>query len=218
MFTLIKNCRLISPDVEIAEASILIDGEKIVQVSPGEISAPAGAKVIDAAGLTAVPGFIDVHCHGRNSFDFCDGSADGAKAIAEGKLAEGVTTLLPTTLTVSEADLADSLSAVAAYDQKSGCRIPGVHLEGPISMSKQPAHRIRHMYGFRMPLKLIVSMRCFRLKKSLSPLKKPTVLNLSVKCSVAESFRHVPTVRRNMKCSKWLMMPVCVICHTSAIR
>ena len=131
MFTVIENCRIISPDVEIAEGSILIENNRIIQVSPGKISVPAGSKVIDAAGLTAVPGFIDLHCHGRNSFDFCDGSAEGAKAIAENKLAEGVTTLLPTTLTVSEADLADSLAAIAAYDQKTGCRIPGVHLEGP---------------------------------------------------------------------------------------
>ena len=55
MMTLIKNCRLVSPDVEIAEASILIDGNKIVKCAPGEIAAPAGAKVIDASGLTAVP-------------------------------------------------------------------------------------------------------------------------------------------------------------------
>jgi N-acetylglucosamine-6-phosphate deacetylase len=131
MFTVIKNCRLLSPDVEIAEASILINGEKIEKVAPGVIDVPAGAKVIDAAGMTAVPGFIDVHCHGRNNFDFCDGSAEGVKAIAEGKLAEGVTTLLPTTLTIAESGLADSLSSIAAYDQKSGCRLPGVHLEGP---------------------------------------------------------------------------------------
>ncbi len=131
MYTLIKNCRLVSPGVEIPVASILIDGDKIVEISAGKSAAPAGAHIIDAEGLTAVPGFIDVHCHGRNSFDFCDGSASGSAEIAVNKLAEGVTTLLPTTLTVSEADLADSLRAVAAYDQKSGCRIPGVHLEGP---------------------------------------------------------------------------------------
>ena len=131
MFTLIEKCRIVSPDVEIAEGSILIENDRIIQVSPGKIDAPAGSCVINAEGLTAVPGFIDLHCHGRNSFDFCDGSADGVRAIAEGKLAEGVTTLLPTTLTVSEKDLTDSLNAIAAYDQKSGCRIPGVHLEGP---------------------------------------------------------------------------------------
>ena len=131
MYTVIEKCRLISPDVEIAEASIVIENNRIIQVMPGKITPPAGAKIIDADGLTAVPGFIDLHCHGRNSYDFCDGSAAGVRAIAENKLAEGVTTLLPTTLTVSEKDLSDSLSAIAAYDQKSGCRIPGVHLEGP---------------------------------------------------------------------------------------
>lgn len=131
MYTLITNCRLVSPGVDIAEASILIENNKIAAVASGKIAAPAGAKIIDAAGMMAVPGFIDVHCHGRNNFDFCDGDAKGTETIAVNKLAEGVTTLLPTTLTVSEEDLADSLRAVAAVDQKISCRIPGVHLEGP---------------------------------------------------------------------------------------
>ncbi len=131
MYKMIKNCRLVSPGVDLPEASILIKDDRIIQVVPGKISAPAGTEIIDGNMFTAVPGFIDVHCHGRNSFDFCDGSAEGAKKIAENKLAEGVTTLLPTTLTLSEEELSDSLRAIAAYDQKSGCRIPGVHLEGP---------------------------------------------------------------------------------------
>ena len=50
--------------------------------------------------------------------------------IAREKLAEGVTTLLPTTLTLPEADLAATLKSVAAYDGR-GCKLPGVHLEGP---------------------------------------------------------------------------------------
>lgn len=131
MYLLIENCRLISPGTDIPEGSILIGDDRIVAVSPGKISAPAGAKRIDAGGLTAVPGFIDLHCHGRNNCDFSDGSADGTRTIAENKLAEGVTTLLPTTLTLSEDALAEAMRAAAAYDGKSGCRIPGVHLEGP---------------------------------------------------------------------------------------
>ena len=113
MYTMIKNCRLVSPGVDIACASILISGNRIVKVASGELSAPQGCTVYDAAGMMAVPGFIDVHCHGRNNFDFCDGDAAGTAVIAENKLAEGVTTLLPTTLTVSPEALADSLSAVA---------------------------------------------------------------------------------------------------------
>ena len=101
MFTLIENCRIISPDVEIAEGSILIENNRIIRVTPDKISVPAGTKVIDAAGLTAVPGFIDLHCHGRNSFDFCDGSAKAFEVIGKGKLQDGVTGFLATSLSVS---------------------------------------------------------------------------------------------------------------------
>lgn len=131
MFTLIKNAHIVSPDMEIPCGSLLIENNKISAVAAGEITAPAGAKVIDAEGRMMLPGFIDVHCHGRNNFDFCDGSAEGVQLIAENKLAEGVTTLLPTTLTVPEEQLTSALAAIAKCDQSRSCRIPGVHLEGP---------------------------------------------------------------------------------------
>ena len=131
MFTLIKNAHIVSPDMEIACGSLLIEDDKIVSVAAGETAAPAGAKIIDAAGKMVLPGFIDVHCHGRNNFDFCDGSAEGVQLIAKNKLAEGVTTLLPTTLTVSEEQLTAALDSIAKCDQSRSCRIPGVHLEGP---------------------------------------------------------------------------------------
>lgn len=129
MKTLIKNCRLVSPDLDLADASILIEAGKIAGIFTAS-PLPAADRTIDAAGLTAMPGFVDVHCHGRNNFDFCDALTDGVNTIAREKLAEGVTTLLPTTLTLPEADLAATLKSVAAYDGK-GCKLPGVHLEGP---------------------------------------------------------------------------------------
>lgn len=129
MKTLIKNCRLVSPDLDLADASILIEAGKIAGIFTAS-SLPTADRTVDAAGLTAMPGFVDVHCHGRNNFDFCDALVDGVNTIAREKLAEGVTTLLPTTLTLPEADLAATLKSVAAYDGK-GCKLPGVHLEGP---------------------------------------------------------------------------------------
>ncbi|MCF0168636.1 MAG: N-acetylglucosamine-6-phosphate deacetylase, partial [Bacteroidales bacterium] len=109
---------------------IFIENEKITKVFAGCGNLPAADNVIDGTGLTALPGFIDVHCHGRNNFDFCDANVEGVNFIGRGKLEEGVTTLLPTTLTLSEESLAETLSSIASYDG-SGCRMPAVHLEGP---------------------------------------------------------------------------------------
>lgn len=127
---LIKNAHIVSAGLDWEHAALVVDGNKIEALLP---DAPANfdGEIFDAANNYLMPGFIDSHCHGRNNYDFCDGSEQGVDCIARNKLAEGVTTLLPTTLTVSEKDLTAALKSVAAYDQKNGCRIPGVHLEGP---------------------------------------------------------------------------------------
>lgn len=124
----VYNCRLVTPGVELPDAAVEICDGVIKRISTGRPEWSYGG--LDAGGKMLMPGFVDVHCHGRNNFDVCDGSAEGFAAIAVNKLAEGVTTLLPTTLTLPESELADALRAVAAYDGR-GCKVPGVHLEGP---------------------------------------------------------------------------------------
>jgi hypothetical protein len=65
---LIDNVRLISmvegaPAVEDARA-VLVTGERIAEVgAAGELQAPVGARIIDARGLTLIPGLIDAHIH-----------------------------------------------------------------------------------------------------------------------------------------------------------
>jgi imidazolonepropionase-like amidohydrolase len=49
-------------DTPVANALILIEGDKIVSVSPGG-TPPPGAQLIDLSKFTVLPGFADVHTH-----------------------------------------------------------------------------------------------------------------------------------------------------------
>lgn len=132
MKTLIKNARIISPDVDIPNGAVLIDGKKIAAVYLEHEELPAIGQVIDAGGKMVVPGFIDIHFHGRSGYDFCDGTLEGVTAIANGKIQDGVTSFLGTTLTVGEDRLSVALSSAAEYMKApTGARIAGIHLEGP---------------------------------------------------------------------------------------
>jgi len=132
MRTLIRNCRVISPGIDLPGASIEIEGSTVAAVHASGGALPAADRTFDADGRMALPGFVDIHCHGADGCDFTDATPEAVERIARAKLADGVTTLLATTLTLPEERLASALRAVAAYRAKQPfARIPGVHLEGP---------------------------------------------------------------------------------------
>ena len=102
---------------------------------------PCGSQVpdMDFGDLRMVPGFIDVHTHGAYGFDTNDAQAKGLKNWLEHVVEEGVTGILPTTITQSEEVLIGALENVAEVwhrqqedpESVSGARILGIHFEGP---------------------------------------------------------------------------------------
>ncbi|MYB20060.1 MAG: amidohydrolase family protein [Holophagales bacterium] len=66
----ITNARLITMAGEdnteiIRRGTVVVDGDRIAAVGPSrQVDVPAGATVIDASGLTVMPGLVDVHWHG----------------------------------------------------------------------------------------------------------------------------------------------------------
>ena len=131
MKAVIVNAHVISPGLDLPCATIEISGTKITKVSTSARPAK-GDWVFDAKGAYVVPGFIDVHLHGACGYDVCDATPEAIEKIAEAKLAEGCTSFLPTTLTVSHANLVAAAKAVAAYRKAPRfSKVIGVHLEGP---------------------------------------------------------------------------------------
>ena len=133
--TVIVNAHVISPDVDIKNATIVIEGKKIKLVKAGKVAAKAdkNTTVVDVKGQYVMPGFIDVHTHGALGYDFCDADPKAVFEFAKAKLQEGVTTVFPTTLTVSHGELIAAAKNAKAYAEAGQpyAKVPGIHLEGP---------------------------------------------------------------------------------------
>lgn len=100
-------------------------------------------EVIDLDGQYLLPGFIDIHIHGYSGSDVMDGTPSAIKTISEGIAKNGVTSFLPTTMTMPKNSIEKALQnikAMMAESNTSGARVLGAHLEGPfISESKKGA-------------------------------------------------------------------------------
>jgi imidazolonepropionase-like amidohydrolase/Tol biopolymer transport system component len=54
----------------IPDGTVLVRGDRIVAVGPrGSVAIPAGAKTVDVAGKTIIPGLVDAHAHGPQGED-----------------------------------------------------------------------------------------------------------------------------------------------------
>ena len=135
----IVNGKILLPDREIAGRTLLFD--RTVLGLCGE--APAGCETVDAGGLYVAPGLVDVHIHGYLGADASDGDAEGLRALAAGILQNGVTSFLPTTMTVPWDELERAFATVRDFMAESagdgfiGAQALGCHAEGPFINPKR---------------------------------------------------------------------------------
>ena len=135
MKTLI-NGRLIVPDergdFKICAGALNFDEEIISIGEPIN-----GAEVIDAENNFVAPGFINVHIHGAAGVDTMDEDLDALKRLAEFLPTTGVTSFLPTTMTLPIEKIHGALERIREGKSfSSGAKIIGAHWEGSFISKK----------------------------------------------------------------------------------
>jgi N-acetylglucosamine-6-phosphate deacetylase len=105
---------------------------------------PEVAEVIDGAGLTVTPGFVDIHVHGGGGASVGDG-VDSLKQAIAAHGAEGTTSLVASLVSAPLAALEQQLTTIAgAMASEPG--LLGAHLEGPfLAPDRRGAHSPAHL-------------------------------------------------------------------------
>jgi N-acetylglucosamine-6-phosphate deacetylase len=132
---LVTGARVLTPGGEWPRGWIAVAGHRIAAMGQGEPppGVDAGADVLAADGLVAMPGFVDLHTHGAVGVDVMDADPDGLARMARFLAGHGVTAWLPTTMTATATDTERALAAVAAVagPVEGGATVLGAYLEGP---------------------------------------------------------------------------------------
>lgn len=142
------NATYFTKDFELAHGDIEIQDGRISRVG-GRLPYTQQDMAVDCQGFTIAPGFVDIHIHGCDGADACDGTREALDAMARFLLRHGVTSFCPTTMTVGEETLTQALLAAkecAAHPLEDGARVVGVNMEGPfISMEKKGAQKAEYI-------------------------------------------------------------------------
>ena len=122
----ITHARLVLPDRELPDGMILCEDGKLIYAGEGQ-KVPEGAEVLDAGGLYAGPGFVDVHCHGGG---FWAAGEDPVK-YARYHLERGTTSILGTLAYGEEPTVRLERAARIRAAMPQAPSILGIHCEGP---------------------------------------------------------------------------------------
>ncbi|MBE6469822.1 MAG: N-acetylglucosamine-6-phosphate deacetylase [Coriobacteriaceae bacterium] len=116
-----------------------------------------GLPEVDAAGMTVLPGFIDVHTHGAAGVDVNAADAEGLRRIGRFFASQGVTGWLCSILTDTPEQTrwclrqAREVIEGGPYD---GAPLLGIHLEGPCLACEykgaMPEHLLMHEADFEL--------------------------------------------------------------------
>ena len=146
----IINGKIVLEGATVSGMAVRFD-DKVRAITSPDMLDPAD-ELIDAKGLYVLPGLVDMHIHGYLGEDASDGKAEGIRTMARGIAKNGVTSWLPTTMTVSMDALDKAFAAIRSVKAESekdgfdGAQIMGINSEGPfINPAKKGAQAGEHI-------------------------------------------------------------------------
>ncbi len=129
---ILKNAKIVLHDKIIENGYLEIEREKIRKIGNNY-----EGEGINLDGAYLMPGFIDLHIHGRSGYDIIEGTSEAINSIIRDLPSEGTTGFLATTLTVAKDELNNAIKNVINYDKTlKGAEVYGIHLEGPFINEK----------------------------------------------------------------------------------
>lgn len=151
-FRKIINGLIFHEDGSFTPDTVYICGEKIVsqEVYEKECSTASGNEMVtDAARNYVIPGLTDIHFHGCMGSDCCDGTVEAFQTIARYELSQGITSITPATMTMSEEVLSQICRAAKTYRdtaEENAADFCGLYMEGPfINAAKKGAQNEKYI-------------------------------------------------------------------------
>jgi N-acetylglucosamine-6-phosphate deacetylase len=130
---ILNLAEIYTPKRRIIRGSIKIENGVIKDLKPYWRSSDHSQETKE---MIAAPGFIDTHIHGYAGFDVSSGSINEIKRLSEELIKIGVTSFVPTTVSLKHEDLvkvAEAIGDLLSEDpmDHNRSRVLGLHLEGP---------------------------------------------------------------------------------------
>ena len=129
---IIRNACVYTEEGRFEAKNIYIEGTEFADQPRQE------KEVLAGEGCIAIPGLTDIHFHGCMGADFSDGNMRALDEIAGYEAKNGITTIVPATMTLPEELLHQSCEVACEFrkQQEAGKKekkavLCGIHMEGP---------------------------------------------------------------------------------------
>ena len=94
---IIKDANVFTQENKFVKGNVAIENGRFLHVLE---EADEDDEIVDAAGLIMIPGLVDIHFHGCQGADMCDGTEEALDVITAYEASVGVTSICPATMTI----------------------------------------------------------------------------------------------------------------------